>query len=106
MSRLKKLGMLNREGMTALNSGRVDDAMFQLVQANRIARQLKSPLHEAKVRNSIGLVHQVSGNTDEALVCFRIAAKSAIEGAGAGNKLHKIINRNLTRLEQAEGRAA
>ena len=107
MSRLKKLGMLNREGMKACNSGRSEDAMFQLIQADSIARSLKSPLHEAKVRNNIGLVHQLSGNIDEALACFRLAERSAITGAGTGNKLHKIIARNLTRLENfAEGRAA
>ncbi len=107
MSRLKKLGLLNREGMTAFNAGKVDDAMFQLIQADRIARDLKSPLHEAKVRNNIGLVHQVTGKTDEALACFRLAAHSAVKGAGEGTQLHKIIVRNLTRLEQVtEGRAA
>lgn len=107
MSRLKKLGLLNREGMKAVNEGKLDDAMFQLIQANRIARDLASPLHEAKVRNNIGLVHQVSGKIDEAKACFRLAEKSAIQGAGEGNTLHKIIVRNLTRLEQvAEGRAA
>ncbi len=106
MSRLKKLGMLNREGMTAFNAGKADNAMFQLIQADRIARDLKSPLHEAKVRNNIGLVHQATGRTDEALACFRLAEQSAVAGAGKHTQLHKIIVRNLTRLEQAEGRAA
>jgi len=106
MSRLKKLGMLNREGMKAVNGGRVDDAMFQLIQADRIARDMESPLHEAKVRNNIGLIHQVSGKFDEAFACFRLAEKSAIKGAGKGNMLHKIIARNLTRLEQVAGAEA
>lgn len=106
MSRLKKLGMLNREGMKSINAGRVEDALFQLVQADSIARDLKSPLHEAKVRNNIGLVHQVAGKTDEALACFRMAEKYAIKGAGEGNTLHKIITRNLSRLEQAAGSRA
>lgn len=107
MSQLHKLGMLNREGMKSFNDGRIDDAMFQLIQANGIARQMESPLHEAKVRNNIGLVHQVSGNFDEALACFRLAEKSAIKGAGVGNSLQKVISRNLTRLEViAESRVA
>lgn len=107
MNYLKKLGMLNREGMKAFNTGRLDNAMFQLLQASHIARDMKSPLHEAKVRNNIGLVHQVTGNTDEALACFRLAERYAIEGAGAGNKLHKIIGRNKVRLEQTlQGEAA
>lgn len=101
MSRLKKLGLLNREGMKSFNKGNVDNAMFQLLQASRIARDLASPLHEAKVRNNIGLVHQESGNSEEAMVCFRLAEKSAIQGAGKGNMLHKIIARNMTRLERA-----
>lgn len=106
MSRLKKLGLLNREGMTALNAGKVDNAMFQLMQADILARDMKSPLHQAKVRNNIGLVHQASGRTDEALACFRLAERSAVDAAGKHTQLHKIIVRNLTRLERIEGKAA
>jgi len=107
MSRLKKLGLLNREGMKACNAGRNEDALFQLTQAGDIASSMKSPLHEAKVRNNIGLVHQMSGNIDEALACFRLAERSAVVGAGAGTVLHKTIARNLIRLESVvEGRAA
>lgn len=100
MTRLRKLGILNREGMKAFNEGKVDNAMFQLLQANRLAMDMKSPLHEAKVRNNIGLVHQGTGNAEEARACFRLAARSAVKGAGEGNKLHKIIARNLNRLEK------
>ncbi|CCH48874.1 hypothetical protein [Pseudodesulfovibrio piezophilus] len=99
MSSLHRLGMFNREGMKAFNNGQVEDALFQLAQANRIARQMGSPLHEAKVRNNLGLVHQSAGNEEEALVCFRLAAKSAVKGAGIDNSLHKVISRNLSRLE-------
>lgn len=99
MTNLRKLGMLNREGMKAFNEGKTDNALFQLFQANRIAMDMGSSLHEAKVRNNIGLVHQGTGNTEEALACFRLAARSAVEGAGEGSILHKIISRNLTRLE-------
>lgn len=107
MSRLQKLGMLNREGMKACNSGRNEDALFQLIQADSIARSLKSPLHEAKVRNNIGLVHQLSGNNEEALACFRLAKRSAVAGAGTDTKLHRVIVRNLTRLESiVQGKAA
>jgi hypothetical protein len=103
MSRLKKLGLLNREGMKACNAGRNDDALFQLTQAGQLASSMKSPLHEAKVRNNIGLVHQISGNMDEALICFRLAEKSAVEGAGTGTSLHATIVRNLSKLKNAAG---
>lgn len=99
MSRLRMVGMLNRAGMTAFNEGRTADALFQLVQADRLARSLELPLHEAKVRNNIGLVHQGTGNRDEALACFRLAARYAVKGAGEGNVLHKTIVKNLTRLK-------
>ena len=102
MSQLKKIGMLNREGMAACNAGRIEDALFQLTQAERMARRLKSPLHEAKLRNNIGLVHQMAGNRDEALVCFRLAGRRAVEGGGQGNPLQRIIARNLDRLERIE----
>ncbi|BCS88485.1 tetratricopeptide repeat protein [Pseudodesulfovibrio sediminis] len=107
MSQLHQLGMLNREGMKAFNDGRSDDALFQLIQADRLAKSMDMPLHEAKVRNNIGLVHQGSGNIEEALACFRLAANFAVEGAGDGNVLHKAIVRNLTRLESTlESKAA
>ncbi len=99
MSELMILGMLNREGMKAFNAGRSDDAMFHLIQADRLARSMKSPLHEAKVRNNIGLVHQGDGKAEEARACFRLAAMHAVKGAGEGNVLHKTIIRNLDRLE-------
>ena len=103
MSRLKQLGILNRAGMVAFNEGRTDDALFQLVQANRLAQAMGSPLHEAKVRNNIGLVHQGVGSHDEAMSYFRLAALSAVRGAGSGNVLHKAILRNLNRLEAEAG---
>lgn len=99
MSILKQLGRLNRAGMQAFNEGRADDALFQLIQADRLARSMDSPLHEAKVRNNIGLVHQGSGNHEEALACFRLAVRDAVAGAGEGNVLHQTISRNLSRLE-------
>jgi len=107
MSGLKKLGILNREGMKACNQGRLEDAMFQLVQAGLIAKKMDSPLHEAKVRNNIGLVHQLTGDFDGARASFRLAQHFAVKGAGKGNSLEKTISRNLNRLERTvDGRAA
>lgn len=107
MSTLKKLGILNREGMRACNEGRPGDALFQLTQADRIARCMDSPLHEAKVRNNMGLVYQMAGKFEEARVSFQIAASRAVEGAGDGNCLHRVITRNLDSLiASAKGRAA
>ncbi|MGE4193966.1 MAG: tetratricopeptide repeat protein [Pseudodesulfovibrio sp.] len=98
MSSLKKLGLLNRQGMLACNEGRCEDALFQLTQADRLARSMESPLHEAKVRNNMGVVYQMNGKFEEARVCFRMAADRAVAGAGDGNCLHRTINRNLDNL--------
>lgn len=107
MSNLKKLGTLNREGMRACNEGRPGDALFQLTQADSLARAMNSPLHEAKVRNNMALVYQMSGKYEEARVSFRIAAGRAVEGGGEGNVLHRVIMRNLDSLTVLiEGRAA
>jgi len=105
MSTLKKLGLLNRQGMLACNEGRPEDALFQLTQADRLARTMQSPLHEAKVRNNMGLVYQMSGKFEEARVCFRMAADRAVAGAGDNNCLHRTINRNLDNL-LAQGKGA
>jgi hypothetical protein len=98
MSKLKKLGALNREGMRACNEGRPGDALFQLTQADGLARSMNAPLHEAKVRNNMALVYQMSGKYEEARVSFRIAADRAVAGGGEGNVLHRIIQRNLDSL--------
>ena len=107
MSHLQKIGLLNREGMKSFNAGKLDDAMFQLIQADHIAQDMKSPLHKAKIRNNMGLVHQGLGNVSEAIVCFRLAEKYVVEGAGSSNKLYETVTRNRTRLVQsAEAQAA
>ena len=101
MSPLRKLGMLNRKGMQSLNSGNCDDALFQLVQAKGLALTMQSPLHEAKIRNNIGLVHQQTGDTLAALASFQVAEMQALAGAGPDTKLHQVIRRNLSRLQEA-----
>jgi hypothetical protein len=98
MSTLQQLGILNREGMRACNEGRPGDALFQLTQADSLARSMNSPLHEAKVRNNMALVYQMSGKYEEARVSFRIAAGRAVEGGGEGNSLHRVIMRNMDSL--------
>ncbi len=99
MSPLRKLGVLNREGMKSFNCGKNEDALFQLIQAERLAEIMESPLHLAKVRNNIGLVYQGAGAHQEALVSFHIACEHAVRGAGEGTGLHKVIVRNISRLE-------
>lgn len=107
MSSLKKLGILNREGMRACNEGRPGDALFQLTQADSLARSMNSPLHEAKVRNNMALAYQLSGKFEEARISFRIAVDRAVAGGGEGTCLHKAILRNLDSLAvRAQGRAA
>ena len=99
MHQLKKIGCLNREGMTACNAGRTGDALASLEEAGRLASEMGSPLHVAKIRNNVGLVHQMAGNYDEAASCFRQAERLAVEQAGDGNPLHRVVVRNLSRLE-------
>ncbi|WP_207264860.1 tetratricopeptide repeat protein [Desulfovibrio sp. Huiquan2017] len=107
MSTLKQLGILNRDGMRACNEGRPGDALFQLTQADSLARSLNSPLHEAKVRNNMALVYQMSGKYAEARVSFRIAANRAVEGGGEDTGLYRAIMRNLDSLTvQAKEKAA
>lgn len=101
MHQLKEIGRLNREGMAACNEGRIQDALKRLDEAGRMARALDHPLHEAKVRNNLGLVQQVAGRFAEAEASFRHAARIAVEQAGSGNILHRTIVRNMVRLEDA-----
>lgn len=99
MSELRQLGILNKEGMKAFNRGNFASALFQLAQAERLAHYLNSALHQAKVRNNMALIHQANGDMSEALSCYRLAARSAMVGAGDGSKLQRTIERNMERLE-------
>ena len=107
MTAMERLNHLNAEGMQACNKGRMDEAFSLLLQADRIAHEVQAPLNQARVRNNIGLLHQVDGNGEEALACFRLAHHTAAGcGGETGEKLAKIIHRNLNRLETALGAKA
>ncbi|WP_243544183.1 tetratricopeptide repeat protein [Pseudodesulfovibrio tunisiensis] len=97
MGQLRTLGMLNREGMSACHEGRMETALFQLDQARSMAQAMKLPLHEAKIRNNMGLVHQLSGRTSEARACFILALKATGREA-PDSVLHRVIRTNLDRL--------
>ena len=101
MTRLKRFGLLVREGMNSLNREDFMNALFQLQQARTLAVAMGSVLHHAKVHNSIGLVHHRSGDAAAALDSFRQAEALAVEGAGEGNVLHRVIMRNMDALESS-----
>lgn len=101
MSNLKRLGLLNRAGMQACGEKRLDDALFQLNQAAKVAAQMQSPLHEAKVRNNMGIVHTLAGNVDQARECYDVAARITREQAGTDNGLYRSIMRNLQSAKAA-----
>lgn len=102
MNRLLQLGHFNRTAMRAGNDGRVEDALFQLAQAETIARTMETPLHNAKVRNNMGLVNLMAGRLDEAQACFERAEDLAVAGAGEGNVLHRAIRRNMDQVREAK----
>lgn len=101
MSILKRLGLLNRAGMQACSEKRLDDALFQLIQAARVAKLMESPLHEAKVRNNMGIVHHLAGNPHEARRCYVLAERITREQAGTDNGLYRSIMNNMKRAEAA-----
>ena len=106
MKKLLLLGQLIRAGMDAGNDGRFDDALFQLSQAETLARALDRPLHVAKVHNNQGLVNAMAGNREAAMACFKRAEALAVETAGEGNVLQRAILRNMDALAQQETRKA
>ncbi|WP_419786829.1 tetratricopeptide repeat protein [Pseudodesulfovibrio sp.] len=106
MHQIKKIALLNRQGMTAGNDGKIQEALDFLYEALRLSREANQPLHEARVNNNIGLVNQMAGRYQDAETCFREGARLAVEHAGAGNILHRFIVRNLARLEDAREQKA
>ena len=107
MSPSERMSELNRDAMQASNEGRHEDALFKLLQADRMAKALTQPMQEAAIRNNMSIVHQMAGNMDEARSCLRMAARLVHGAAPAENHVAASIAANLVRLEKpAAGSAA
>ena len=94
MCAVKDVGALSRSGMSAFQAGQVGNAEFLLHQALMKAKQLKSPVLEAKILNNIGLVASLTGKKEkasEALSC----ALATLEQRVTSGSLHTIICKNL-----------
>jgi len=95
--RLKKIGRLNRDGMTDGNLGNLEGAEAKLAEALREARIDGHPLLHAKILNDIGIIYSFKGAWDRALVSFDDALKLTVAHRGENNYLFRTIAKNISR---------
>lgn len=95
MKDVLRLGLLIRAGMKAASEDRLEDAVFQLHMALSMARGMDSPLHEAKVRNNLALVHQLRDDLNAARSELRQALEIVENSVGQDNILYRKIADNL-----------
>jgi Tfp pilus assembly protein PilF len=88
--------------MQALNEERFDDALTDLNKALFQAESLGSALHQAKIRNNIGLVFQAQGEFDTASQHFKLALNMVEKRIGTENRLYAAIQRNSAQTACSE----
>ncbi len=97
MCALKSIQDLCRCGMASANGGDAAGAQFMLHQALRQARSLASPVLEAKILNSLGVVCLMGGQGSAAVPHFTRALEKVEARVGRNNKLYATIESNLAR---------
>ncbi len=95
------LSKLINEGMIACNDGRYHEAALLLDEALGQAERLGSPVHQAKIRNNLGLVFQLQGRREDARQAFSQALAGVEKRVGRCNRLYDSIQSNLRRLDAA-----
>ncbi len=97
MCALKSIRDLCRCGMAAAEKGDHEGANFLLRQALRQAGALSSPVLEAKILNSMGIVRLLQGRTADAAPFLTSALDKVERRAGKSNRLYAVIAANLSR---------
>jgi len=93
----KVLTRLNREGMSACQSGDFADAGRLLAEGIDLARRGGISMYEAKLRNNLGLVFLLADQPEDAAREFGQALALVEEKLGRDNKLYQRIEGNLAR---------
>lgn len=101
MCKCKEMAVHARAGMEALNMGRPFDALEKLKTALQTAQDAGSPVHQAKIRNSMGLVFQQLGLRAEAEQNYRLALRLVKARVGEDNRVYRTIASNLDGLSAA-----
>ncbi|KUG28269.1 hypothetical protein ASZ90_001871 [hydrocarbon metagenome] len=103
MSTAEKIVFLDQNGRDAFSHGRYEDALYYLGMAADRARLAGTPLQEADIRNTIGLVFRDLGNPAQAEIHFKLALSLIEKKAGDDAPLYSVVTANLRDLRQAAG---
>ena len=95
---LKRIGTLNRKGMTLAAKGDFSTAFLQLSFALALTRSLNHRCLEAKILNSLGQLYSLEKRWDTALLTYGEAMSMAADHCGEDSPLMKTLGRNILRL--------
>lgn len=99
--RAKAMTRMNREGMSAAQTGDYASAGRILGEVIEMARRAGTSMYEAKLRNNLGLVHLLAERPREAASEF-CQAMTLVEGKlGRDNSLYRRIEGNLHQTDDA-----
>ncbi len=95
---LKQIGNLNRTGMQHANEGDLTTAFLQIYAALSLARVLDKKCIEAKILNSLGILHTMGKKWDTALLHYEEAMDIVVTHYGKNNVLYQTLGKNISYL--------
>ncbi|MCG8567959.1 MAG: tetratricopeptide repeat protein [Desulfobacterales bacterium] len=95
---LREIGSLNRTGMQDANDGNFPSAFSRILTALSMARELDKKCIEAKVLNSLGILHAMEKRWDQALLTYDQAMDIVAEHYGTNNVLYQTLGKNMLYL--------
>lgn len=98
---LKEIRTLCRAGAEAHEAGDALNGDCLLHQAFALARDLKSPVLEAKILNTLGVFALAGRRAARAVPLLARARDNVRARIGVDNKLFKVIENNLRQAEEA-----
>ena len=101
MSTAERIVHLSHDGLEAFRKGLYEDALYYLGMAADRARLAGTPIQEAGIRNTIGLVFRDLGNRSQAEIHFKLALSLIEKKAGGESPLHDVVAANLKDLRES-----
>lgn len=101
MCALKSIRALCESGAKAHAGGDSLNAEFLLRQAYAAAKQLNSPVLEAKILNTMAVFAMENKRAASAVPLLARAGEKVAARIGTGNKLYAVINSNLRQARAA-----
>ncbi len=101
MCACKAIGEIIRSGMNAFNDGNPAEGLSRLNEALREAEMRGSPIHQAKIRANMALIHTTRGEHGEAVRHYERALFQIEQRVGAENPLYLRVRHAFDTLRAA-----